>query len=122
MACPKLLLHHLENHLVRPLIAPQAEARAQVRFKIWDLLNSCHDGLVHLLLVLYSLGVGILLLRCGLAIFEEVILALALLLLTRPVFILAHTFHNLVVDARDIDNSGGRNDVAVVDAAKRDTV
>lgn len=106
------------------LVSPQAERRAQIRLQIGNLANVRNERLVHLLLVLYPLGINLLLLRLGigLALLEEGLLALALLLLARPVRVLARAVQHLVVHARDVDDRLGRNDVAVVDAAQRHTV
>ena len=69
-----------------------------------------------------ALGINILLLGCSLALLEEGVLALALLLLARPVLVLAHTVQDFGVEVRDIDGCAGRNYVAVVDAAQRDAI
>lgn len=104
------------------LATPQAEARAEVRLEIRLLLDGRNQRLVDLLLVLNALGIGVLLLGCGLALLEERILALALLLLARPVLVLAHTVQNFSVEVRDIDRCAGCDYVAVVHAAQRNAV
>jgi hypothetical protein len=100
------------------LVAPQAEASAQVRLEVGDLLDVGHERLVDLLLVLDPLGISVLLLGGGLAVLEEVVLALALLLLARPVGVLADAVEDLLVGARNVDDGAGCDHVAVVDAAQ----
>jgi hypothetical protein len=117
-----LLISRLEDHLVGVLTAPQAEAGAQVLLEVGLLLDCCHQRLVDSLLVRNALRVDILLLGCCLALLEEGILALALLLLTCPVLVLAHAVEDFGVEVRDIDRCAGCDYVAVVDAAQRDTV
>jgi hypothetical protein len=107
---------------VRPLVAPQAEARAQIRLEIGHLLDVRHERLVHFLLVFYPLRVGVFLLGCCLAVLEEVVLALTILLLARPVFILADALYDFVLDTGDIDNGGGSDHIAVVHPAQRDAI
>ena len=99
------------------LVASQAEGSTQVGLQIRDLADVGHDGLVDLLLVLDTLGIRLLLLL-RLALLEELLLALALLLLTCPVLILAHAIQDLLVGAGDVDRSRGGNDIAVVDTAQ----
>lgn len=104
------------------LAAPQAEAGAEVLLEIRLLLDGGHQRLVDSLLVRNALGVDVLLLRCCLALLEESILALAILLLAGPVLVLAHAVEDFGVQVRDIDRCAGRNYIAVVDAAQRDAV
>lgn len=112
---------HLEDHLVGLLVAPQAEAGAEVRLKVGSPLDVGHERLVHLLLVFYPLGVGLLLCGC-LAVLEEVVFALAVLLLACPVLVFAYACDNLLVETSDVDNGGSSDDVAVVDTTERHTV
>jgi hypothetical protein len=107
---------------VGALAGPQAEAGSQVGLEIRLLLDSGNQRLVDGLLVRNALGIDILLLGCGLALLKEGVLALALLLLARPVLVLAHTVQDFVVEVRDIDGCAGRNYVAVVDAAQGNAV
>lgn len=112
----------LEDHFVRVLAAPQAEASAQVCLKVGLLLNCRNQRLVNRLLVRNALRIDILLLGRCFTLLEERILALALFLLARPVLVLAHAVQDFRIEVRDIDGCAGRNYVAVVDAAKGDTV
>lgn len=104
------------------LAAPQAEASAQVRLEVRLLLDCRNQRLVDLLLVRNALGIDVLLLGCCLALLEERILALALLLLARPVLVLAHAVQDFGIEVGDIDGCAGRNNVAVVDAAQGNAV
>lgn len=104
------------------LAGPQAEACAQVRLEIGLLLDCRDQRLVDSLLVGDALGVDVLLLRCGLALLEESILALALLLLASPVLVLAHAVQDFAIEVGDIDGCAGCDYVAVVDAAQRHAV
>ena len=106
---------------MRPITAPQSEASTQVRLQIRSSLDISHKRLVHLLLVFYPLRIRLLLCRC-LAVLEEVVLALAVLLLARPVLVLADARDDFLVQAGDVDDGGGRDDVAVVDATQWDAV
>jgi len=112
---------HLKDHLVRPLVASQTEASAEVRLQLGCPLDVRHERLVHLLLVFYPLGVRLLLCGC-LAVLEELIFALAFLLLAGPVLILADARNDLFVQACNVDDRRSGNDVAVVDAAEWYTV
>lgn len=95
-----------EDHLVRTLVASQAEAGSKICLQILHLSDVRHQRLVDLLLVLYPLRVCLFLLRlvsiylsasthlrmtylCSLSTLEELLLALTLLLLPCPVFVLA---------------------------------
>lgn len=109
----------LENHLMRPLVAPEAEARTQVSFQIRCLLDAGHNTLIHCLLILNSLGINFLLGRRLTALFEEIVL---FFLLTRPVLILGYARNDVGVYSGDVDDGRGGNDVAVVYAAQRDAV
>lgn len=104
------------------LATPQAEARAEICLEVWLLLDRGNQRLVDLLLVLNALGIGILLLGCRLALLEERILALAFLLLARPVLVLAHTVQNFGVEVGNVDGCAGCDYVAVVDAAHGNAV
>lgn len=104
---------------MRPLVAPEAEARAQVSLQIRSLLNTSHDTLIHSLLILNPLGIHFLLGRRLTALLEEVIFVL---LLTRPVLVLGYTRNDVGVYGGDVNDGRGGNDVAVVYAAQRDTV
>jgi len=106
---------------MRPIAAPQSEASTQVRLQIRSPLNISHKRLVHLLLVFYPLRIRLLLCGC-LAVLEEVVLALAVLLLARPVLVLADARDDFLVQAGDVDDGRGRDDVAVVDATQWDAV
>jgi hypothetical protein len=116
------LIFRLEDHLVRVLAAPQAEAGAQVLLKVGLLLDCGQQRLVDSLLIRNALRIDVLLLGCCLALLEKGILALALLLLARPVLVLAHAVEDFGVEVRDIHGCAGCDYVAVVDAAQRDTV
>lgn len=115
-------LPRLEDHLVWLLVAPQAEACTQIRLEIGHLLDVRHERLVHLLLVLYPLRFRVFLLGCCFALLEEVVLALAVLLLACPVFVLADTLYDFIIHTRDIDDGGGSNHVTVVYSAERDAI
>lgn len=106
---------------MRPLVAPQAKARTQVRLQIRRLLDISHERLVHLL-VLYPLRIRVLLLRRRLAVLEEVVLAFALYLLARPVLVLAHALDDVGVHARNVNDGRCGDHVAVVDAAQRNAI
>jgi hypothetical protein len=79
----------LKDHFVGPLVAAQAETRRKVRLQVLDLPDIRHNSLVDLLLILYPLRIRLLLL-CWLTLFEELLLALAVLLLPSPVLVLAN--------------------------------
>jgi hypothetical protein len=111
----------LEDHFVGPLIAAQAETRRKVCLEILDLPDIRHNSLVDLLLILYPLGVRLLLL-CWLAILEELLLALAILLLPSPVLVLADPVYHLLVHAGDVYSRRGPDYITVVDAADGHTV
>lgn len=104
----------LKDHFVWPLVAPQAEARSQIALEFRNLLDVCHERLVHLLLVVYPLGVCLLLLW-GLAVLEEALFSL--FLLARPVLVLADAVDDLLIDSSNIDESGCGDHIAVVYAA-----
>jgi hypothetical protein len=87
-----------------PVLALKAESRAQICLQILDLPDICNKCLVNFLLVFYPQGIRLLLL-CSLPIFEEVLLALSILFLPRPVFVFAHAIQDLAVHACDIDYS-----------------
>ena len=102
---------------MRPLVPPQTKAGTQISLKIRHFLDACQHRLIHLLLVLNALRVDILLGGRLSAIVEKGIF-IARLLLARPVGVFAHTGNDIGVDGRDINDSRGGNDVAVVDAAQ----
>ena len=119
---PPISRTRLKDHLVRVLATPQAEASAQVCLQIRLLLDRRNQSLINSLLVRDALGINILLLRCGLALLKECIFALALLLLARPVLVLAHAVQDLGVEVRDIDRCTGRDYIAVVNATQGNAV
>jgi hypothetical protein len=88
---------HLKDHLVRPLVASQTEARTQIALQIRCPLDIRHERLVHLLLVLYPLRIRLLLRGCAFAVLEEVVFALAVLLLARPVLVFAYALYDFLV-------------------------
>jgi len=108
---------------VRPVALPQAELALQVLLQHRLLLNRLQQTLVHLLLVLRPISTRLLLLRL-LALSKEGLFAALLvgLLVPGKILWLRDLVYGRAVEAFEGDGGLGRDDVAGVDAAKRDAV
>lgn len=136
--CP-IVIRRLEDHLVRPVGATEAEAGTEVVGEVSLLLDGGQKSLVDGLLVLDAVLRGLLLLwllsvlsHCTsimytylglLALLEESILTrLVGGLILGEVAVLAGLLHNLLVYALQVDAGRGGNDISGVYSAKGNTV
>lgn len=136
--CP-IVIRRLEDHLVRPVGATEAEAGTEVVGEVSLLLDGGQESLVDGLLVLDAVLGGLLLLwllsvlsHCTsivctylglLALLEESILTrLVGGLVLGEVAVLAALLHNLLVYAAQVDAGRGSDDISGVYAAKGNTV